>query len=497
MNPESARSEAMVNEFERSLIENPSLPTVPAIAQRLLQLMEEGAGLEELAEVISVDPALSAKIVRVINSSMYAMSREITAVREAVLYLGTASVTSIALSFSFVSSFRSPNGDRELEQLWQSSLMTSLAARRLALEVGDWDSEEAFLIGLLCDCGALLMHAALPEYGELVTRFYRGELDLLEAERSAFDSDHPRIGALLLEKWAFPRRYCSLIARHHEPPTEADPEHFSKQRILHCAWMCSRALTISGYVNQTASLSQQLGDTLAIPRSVSDSILEELPSELRSIAASLDIALGEQRSYQDLLSEANTALVDLALGQDRTVRALAGTVGSCRSGFEDVLQALEPSVVRDEATGLMNRASFEFLLEAFHERSKQRKIPLGLLIVECDPGDGCPETADPLDHLLRRTAGLIASILRSSDPFTRLAARQIAVLLPSCEAEHLKSLVERVHNSLTTDPETALAKTPPRFAIGSAESQPYYPDCDPQQLIIDAFANLERSRVAE
>ena len=477
-----------MNEFERNLIESASLPTVPAIAQRLLELIDdEGAGLEELAEVIAVDPALSAKIVRVINSSMYAMSREVTSVREAVLYLGTNSVCSIALSFSFVSSLRVPDGDREIEQLWQTSLMTSLAARRLALEVGGWDCEEAFLIGLLCDCGALLLYSALPEYGELVKRFYRGELDLLEAERSAFDSDHPRIGALLLQHWSFPQRYCGLIAQHHEPLTDGDPELIDRQRILHCAWLCARALTIGAYVNQTASLSQQLVDTIEIPRAVADTILEELPNELRSIAASLDIAVGEQPSYQDLLSEANTALVDLTLGQDRTVRALAGKIGSGRSGFEDVLEALEQSLVRDEATDLMNRASFEHLLDAFYERSKQRKIPLGLLIVQCDPGDDALESTDPLDEILRRTAGVIAGMLRSSDPFARLGATQIAVLLPSCEGEDLKTLAGRVRNMLGA---TTLETPPCHFSIGIAETQPYYPDCDSQQLIIDALANV-------
>jgi HD-like signal output (HDOD) protein len=260
------RSEAFLNEFERSLIEIPSLPTVPAIAQRLLELIDdEASGLEELAEVIALDPALSAKIVRVINSSMYAMSREITSVREAALYLGTCNVCSIALSFSFVSSFGSPRRDAEMERLWHTSLMTSLVARRLALEVGGWDSEEAFLVGLLCDCGALLMYAELPEYGELIRRFYRGELDLLEAERTAFASDHTRIGALLLERWAFPQRHCSLIAQHHDSPSDGDPKVIMRQRILNSAWLCSRALTIPGYVNQTAALSQQLVDTFDIP----------------------------------------------------------------------------------------------------------------------------------------------------------------------------------------------------------------------------------------
>ena len=240
-------------------------------------------------------------------------------------------------------------------------------------------------------------------------------------------------------------------------------------------------------MNQTASLSQQLVDTIEIPRSVADTILEELPNELRSIAASLDIAVGEQPSYQDLLSEANTALVDLTLGQDRTVRALAGKIGSGRSGFEDVLEALEQSLVRDAATDLMNRASFEHLLDAFHERSKQRKIPLGLLIVQCDPGDDAVESTDPLDEILRRTAGVIAGMLRSSDPFARLGATQIAILLPSCEGEDLKTLAGRVRNMLGA---TTLETPPCHFSIGIAETQPYYPDSDSQQLIIDALANV-------
>jgi diguanylate cyclase (GGDEF)-like protein len=179
------------------------------------------------------------------------------------------------------------------------------------------------------------------------------------------------------------------------------------------------------------------------------------------------------------------------------MRVLAGTVGG-RSGFDDVLEIMEQSIVHDRATGLTNRASFEPLLDAIHERSKQRKIPLGLLIIDCEPLSPSEESpANPPDEILARTAKHIAGMLRSGDPLARLGTRQIAVLLPGCEGENLNHLTARVRNALAaaedSDGDAPGAKRF-RFSLGIAESQPHYPDCDAQQLIVDAFTNLERAK---
>ncbi|MEE8556550.1 MAG: HDOD domain-containing protein, partial [Myxococcota bacterium] len=130
-----------MNEFERQLIESPRLPTLPGVAQRVLELCNQDNGdLIELADTISYDPSVTTRVLRLINSAMYGLAREIISIREAVLYLGFNAVRSVALSFSLVRSLHGEESE-ELRGVWHTSLMNALAARRLAHEMGGWDEE--------------------------------------------------------------------------------------------------------------------------------------------------------------------------------------------------------------------------------------------------------------------------------------------------------------------------------------------------------------------
>ncbi len=356
---------SVMNELERKLVRSPSVPTIPMVAQKLLELLNRrDVELAQLADLISVDPGLTMKVTRLINSPLYGLVREMTSLRDAVVYLGMNAVRSVALSFSFLSAFPcgSKAGDR-LNGLWRTSLMNGLAARRLASEVGGWDVEEAFLAGLVADAGTLLMYRAIPEYPKLVDSFYAGEADLLELEQQHLETTHPVLGSYLLEAWNFPKHLIELIKFHHDPTlVEGDSEMEQRARVLYASWLCARALTVPGFTDKISSLEQRVSGVLGVPVVVARGIAAELPNELRGTASLFEVPVDEQRSYDELLDEANQTLSRIALEADQSARDLAGALAVGRTAFRDVPDLAAEPGTRDAETGLLSRPAATVLI---------------------------------------------------------------------------------------------------------------------------------------
>lgn len=491
-----------MNQLELKLIKSPSVPTLPRVAQKLLELLnQKDVELSQLADLISVDPGLSMKVIRLINSPLYGLAREISSLRDAVIYLGMNAVRSVALSFSFLSAF--PSGHRKgdpLDALWRTSLMNALAARRLASELGGWDVEEAFLAGLVADCGMLLMYRSIPEYPDLVDRFHQGEADLLELEQQHLETTHPRLGSLLLKAWDFPPQLVELIAFHHDPTlVEDNPSRELQARALYASWLCARALTVPGFTDKVSSLEHRVSGVLGIPVVVARSIAAELPTELRETASLLEIPADEQRNYDELLDEANQTLSRLALEADQSARDLAGALAVSRTSFRDV-PSLEPEPENlDEETGLLSRPAFDRLMDAFHRRAREIHRPLGLMVFQIDNLKSIKEHQGEAAALaaLAKIGERVSQLIRQSDHCGRLAENQIAVLAPGCNGPNLIHAAERIRFGLEEDAlEISGGSVRCQVVVGLASTTPHRDAIDVQTLVSFACSAVDRAHLA-
>lgn len=490
-----------MNPLEHKLVKSPSVPTLPMVAQKLLQLLNRrDVELSQLADLISVDPGLTLKVVRLINSPLYGIVREITSLRDAVIYLGMNAVRSVALSFSFLSAFPAgeKSGDR-LNGLWRTSLMNALAARRLAAELGGWDVEEAFLAGLVADVGTLLMYRAVPEYPELVNRFYGGEADLLELEQQHLETTHPVLGSFLLEAWKFPRHLIELVKFHHDPTlVESNSEMEQRARVLYAAWLCARALTVSGFTDKISSLEHRVSGVLGIPVVVARGITAELPTELRETAAVFEVPVDEQRSYDELLDEANQTLSRLALEADQSARDLAGALAVGRTAFRQISNpGAEPGNL-DNETGLLSRPAFDTLLEALHRRAREIHRPIGLMVFQIE------NLKSILEHnghevaleVLAKIGERVPRLIRQSDYCARLSDDQIAVLAPGCSAPDLLNAGERVRFGFEDGSlSTTAGPVSCQVVVGLASTTPHKDAIDPQTLVGFATSALDRAKL--
>ncbi len=197
------------------------LPTLPPVALRILALVEDSkSAVQDLSAVIAKDPALTARVLRLVNSSYYGLPYRVSTVSHAVSLLGFDTVRSLALGLSIFGLFEGKGRGRVLDRngLWTHSLVSGVAARLLALRVRYAVPEEAFVAGLLHDMGRFILDEYFPSELERIIQLEEQEgLALWEAERRILGFDHAQLGSLLAQRWGLPHGLAQAILGHHQP----------------------------------------------------------------------------------------------------------------------------------------------------------------------------------------------------------------------------------------------------------------------------------------
>jgi len=196
-----------------------ALPPLPAVALRVLQVAQNPrSSASDLALVISSDPGLSARILRIVNSVAYRRSREITSVQEGLVVLGFIQARNIAISSAITSAYsrRATDSFFSIESFWRHAIAVAFKASELATSMRRIDSPTAFTAGIVHDMGRLAMfHASPDEMNRAVELVTTGGVSLEEAEAQILECDHSAVGGELAERWKLPRDVIDAIARHH------------------------------------------------------------------------------------------------------------------------------------------------------------------------------------------------------------------------------------------------------------------------------------------
>lgn len=196
-----------------------SLPSLPQVLLKLIEVCNrEEATPGELAELILKDPAISAKVMQLVNSAVIGLVTKPSGIEQAVVYLGADTVKNIALSAAVVQVFRRIKSDPvfNLERFWWHSLMCAATARRLARLNAAPHPEEAFLAGLLHDIGKLLLWANFrPDYTAILQAVDSGAQSLLAGE-AQLGATHCEVGAWIIRQWRLESLLADAVYYHHE-----------------------------------------------------------------------------------------------------------------------------------------------------------------------------------------------------------------------------------------------------------------------------------------
>jgi putative nucleotidyltransferase with HDIG domain len=200
------------------------LPTIPVVATKVMQLIEsEAATAEELARIVSADPAVAARVLKISNSSFYGCQRQIQTLSHAIMMLGYNTLRSLVVAASVKQVYK-PYGLTE-KMLWEHSFGAGLAARIIAHHTRMVNEEEAFLGGLFHDIGKIIMNFFdSQQFQSVMQKCYNDEITFLEAEQQVYSYTHAEVGGLVIKKWNFPEMLMKAILEHHHFNFEEDED---------------------------------------------------------------------------------------------------------------------------------------------------------------------------------------------------------------------------------------------------------------------------------
>lgn len=205
-----------------------ALPSSPGVYWELTRrVFDPNAGPNDIADVVSRDPAMSAKVLQIVNSAYFGLAQPMTSVHQAVAYLGIELVRGLALSAHIFTLFEHAGcvPAFDIGQLQMHSLVTAMLAQHLVLDPGRTD--EAFVGGLLHDVGKLVLALGLPDKFTTAVELAKATGTSLNAvEHDIFGVSHSAVGAYLLGVWGLPPSVVECAAHHHAPD-ESSPGNAS------------------------------------------------------------------------------------------------------------------------------------------------------------------------------------------------------------------------------------------------------------------------------
>jgi putative nucleotidyltransferase with HDIG domain len=206
-----------------------NLPPSPSLMVELIKLLKKpDRDIDQLVELMSHDPSLTAEILRRCNSAVFAADEAATDIFEATFRLGFYEVYRVATALFGARTIRWSNAKQglPLEIVWEHSALTAVCAGSLAKEVEE-NEAVAFTAGLLHDVGKVVLACAEgADYANVVRQAGSG-MPLTEAEKTAFGFNHAEIGGRLLGRWGLPPNVVTPIRFHHQPEQAAPFERLT------------------------------------------------------------------------------------------------------------------------------------------------------------------------------------------------------------------------------------------------------------------------------
>jgi len=296
------------------------LPTLPAVAARLLQLtVKSDTQANEVVRLIESDPSLASKIVSLTTKASVGISKNAASLSKAVVMLGFDAVRNAVLSIKVFETLNRTSSEAEGELFdrvgfWKHSLAVACAAKMLIKHIDPKvDAEEAFVCGLLHDIGKLALDTCLPKSFARIVQMTESSMgNIAEVERKILGLDHCVVGRRLGQKWNLPEVITEAVWLHHQwvgglPEAVQNPGII---QTVHLADVLARQMRIgySGnhHLDHTAG---EVAKELGISAEEIETISRQLPEAISERASMLGLdELEPQGLYHDALGEANSEL---------------------------------------------------------------------------------------------------------------------------------------------------------------------------------------------
>lgn len=506
----------------------------PTVALELMRLTDQpGVEASTLRDCVAQDPALTCKILRVVNSSLYGLHRPVADLNQAIGLLGIKPLKLLVLGFNLPDALFAEVAARDLEWYWTNTLTRAVSARLIAEQVWRQSGDEAFIAGLLQDIGILVL---LRELGEPYAKFLTGVIDekchLASLEQDTLGFDHIQLSAALLSRWQLPERLVAAIAAPKKLArlSRMMPAEGDLPQILHLAEMLME-LVGQRRLNVLVDLLEAGKVYRGMTKSNLATLVGGLQPQVDQLAEGLSLELSEERDYIQILRDANEQMaavgeqiasdVAAAAREDQVYDELLAHTSELTSAMQTFLKAggieevegkrwagkhaahTDDKFVRqpvaDQFAECKDGSALARKLLAAASRCRKRRQELSLLLLEPNVYDIHSDTDGELARQQARESLSRACATLEKDEVTLISmgGGRVAAILLNCDrrgalavanqaiSELSHSLEQNGHEDL--DPATTLS-------VGVATAGVVPRNFDAQQLIDSASRCLSAAR---
>ncbi len=445
-------------EVLQQVIDSGSLPTLSTVASKLISLTaKEDTTIFDITKLISLDISLSAKVLKVVNSSFYNFPNEVGTIQQAVAILGTNAVRSLVLSFSFLNMERANvPGGFSYEEFWERSLASAVSAKLLMGKICDDDSEEVFTVGLLANLGKLILSTAFSErYCKILSQVADGEKSLDQLEDELIGADHAYIGCEAAQYWHFPESLTLPIAYHHDPDsyTGSDPLMKRNIEIVYLAGLLANILYSGKPIDYHRPFREQAKKLFSLDDETIDDLLRRVNVEVAQAAEFFGIKIGGTLSIPELLQEANIELSQLNMSYEQINRELVKAkiqLEKLTTELEEKNTYLESIANLDGLTEVYNHRYFQIFLEKELNRSLRRDLEMSLILCDIDNFKKFNDFHGHQvgDFVLREVCRACSEQIREYDLIARYGGEEFVFVLPETGPAEAMIVAEKLREAV-------------------------------------------------
>ena len=438
------------DELSKQLKANKSLPSPPGVATKIIELANDpDVEIDQIAQVLSIDPATTARVLRIANSPMYAMSREITNLSQALMILGLNATISLALSFSLLKSWQSDSDGTGLDYslFWRRAMLAAAATRAIAAKIGWRDGEAMFVAALIQDIGVMALDRTVPDLYEDLGESQIKHSTLIDRERERTGADHAEVGAWLLESWSFPEAVLHAVRDSHDPEaSSAEGREALFVRAVAFSGEIAELFLQTGEDRRFTDLAEKANSWLGIDTEGVGNLIADVGNLIPEAESVFETRLLAKSEADSILEDARDALMLRTLLAQQQIDTLEHTAESLKKKTV----SLEKASQRDALTGLYNRAFLDPYLNREFDLAARNNTPLSVAFADLDRFKAVNDTHGHHagDQVLIAVANILKSNVREVDIVARFGGEEFILVFPDTDYMLVKSICERITRSI-------------------------------------------------
>jgi len=446
---------AMPQERDRFLAEIAQctgLPSPPVLAQRIIEIAEDPSiSVNDVAKVISLDPAVSSRLMRVANSALYARQRKVENLRQAINLFGLNGALSMSLTFSIVGELKGAKGNTDdrldYTYFWKKSVTAAMTCQVIGQILAVGRREELFLAGLLQDIGMMVLDYWSEDFYQGSGTLQHCHDDIQRFELEKLGMDHSEVGAHILDCWKFPEVLVNAVkGSHHALDGAVNQEFITVAKVIAVGSHISEVMCNDVENANIEALSVLVWDALALDSESLGSILDSVADEMGPIAELFEIDVNNDFHSRAVAEKAREVL---AMRNMQSIQE-ASMLKQVNVNLQRKAQTLEEENRRDALTCLYNRAYLDKIVDEEFVSARENHWPLSLAFIDLDHFKYVNDNHGHQmgDTVLQNTAKLLIQATRGSDVVARYGGEEFVIVMPGTAEDGMKVVCNRILESL-------------------------------------------------